>query len=1114
MKKVNQPFFFSPRQLLIGSSLLLITAGHVYGESKQSPDRETVLGLVTQSQKKVTGIITDKKTGEPIIGANVIVKGTTIGTTTDVDGKYSLETGDNAILVISFIGYKSNEIPVQGKNTFTIVLEEDSETLDEVVVVGYGVQKKANLTGSVSTITAESLENRPISNVSQALAGLSSGVSVRQTSGRPGSDGSSASIRIRGVGTFSDAGKGPIVIIDGIKGTMDAVNPNDIESMSVLKDAASASIYGAEAANGVILITTKKGTKGQTRIAYDGFLSIDQRSNMLEMVNDYSTYMRLVNEGYENSGQLQIYSEAPGGSIDLWEKAKLDPNGLTASGIPNYIAFPNTDWAKAVFRTAVAQNHNLSVTGGSDKVSYNMSAGYQNNPGSMKNTGMERFQLRANVESTINKFLKVGMNTFASTQLNDKADSDNVFNYLTQATPGAYPYYDGRYGSNEALEESSGGNNLVASLDSRGGKDQQSRFNTTLFGTITILKGFTWENRFNYQMLLKESNTHSNVATSERWRFSNNTIVKEMTAPAVLTTEYYMFKSWSRTLESILRYNTTIKEDHELSIMGGYNEYYSNQYDWKASKKGLLDGSITTLNSATEMLKTEGDEKDRASRSIFGRLNYAYRQKYLFEANMRYDGSSRFHKDSRWGVFPSFSAGWRISEEGFMENIKDKFLQNLKIRASWGQLGNNAIGDYDYQASYGKVNYSFNDVTVSGLRQKKLANAFLLWETTTASNIGLEATLLNDFKFEFDVYTKSTDGILTSPPIYLTMGTVDAPTRNTAKMRNSGFEVVLGWNKRVGEVDLSVNGNFSYNANKVTNYKGKLQEGWVTDENGKRVYKSNIGDVASTTDKEPILEDHLMKEYYLQTLHKGSGTNFKTDGSVNPEAGPADGMIRTPEDLDWVEKMIAEGYKFQPNAKVGKGQLYYGDLVYADNNGDGIYGNSYDKKFTGTSSTPKFNYGFSINAAWKGIDFSMQWAGSAGMQYWWYQNGYNGTNVNFGFSVGEMVANDHYYYNPENTQASNINGKYPRLTYSQKHNETASTFWLYNASYLKLKNIQIGYTFPKRWTEKVSMSRARIFFSGENLLTLTPYPGQDPEIGSNVSYPTMRQFAMGLNVAF
>lgn len=1069
------------------------------------------LPLKNQQIKTIAGVVTDSN-GEPVIGANVVEKGTTNGTITDIDGNFSLNiSGD--ILTVSYIGYMSQEVNIQGKSTVSVKLQEDTQKLEEVVVVGYGVQKKTNLTGSVSTITSETLTSRPVMTVSQALAGLSSGVHVAQTSGRPGSDGASATIRIRGVGTFSDAGKGPLVIIDGIKGTMDTVNPNDIESMSVLKDAASASIYGSEAANGVILITTKKGSRNKTSISYDGFFSIDQRSNMLDMVSDYSRYMRLMNEGYENSGMAAIYSDAPGGSIDLWEQAKNDPNGVTAAGIPNYVAYPNTDWAKEVFRTAVSQTHNLSVSGGGDKVIYALSARYQNNPGAMENTGMERFQIRANIESTITKFLKVGMNTFGSLQYNDKANTDDVFNYLTQTTPGAYPYYNGWYGGHEAKEEVSEYNNPVAMLHQTGGKDQRSQFNTTLYAVVTFAKGLTWENRYNYQMHLTEQNSHTNASTTGRWRFSDNTLAREATVPSALTTKYFTYKAYNQTLESILRYNTTIKEDHDLGIMAGYNEFYANNYEWSATKKGLIDETITTLGSASEMIGITGKEADRASRSFFGRLNYAYRSKYLFEANMRYDGSSRFHKDKRWGVFPSFSAGWRLSEENFMNGLKP-YIQNLKLRASWGQLGNNAIGNYDYQATYGKVNYSFNNNITTGLRQSKLPNNLLQWETTTVTNVGVDLSFLDDFNMELDVYSKSTDGILTAPPIYLTMGMATAPTRNTAKMRNSGVELSLGWRKMIGEVSLALNGNFSYNTNKVTKYKGKLVEGWKTDENGKKVYSSNIGDVASSTGQNPILEDHLMNEWYLHTVHKGSGENFNADGSVNPQAGPADGMIRTPEDMAWLEAMIDAGYKFQPNSSVGKGQLHYGDLIYADNNGDGVYGNSYDKQFTGTSAIPKFTYGLNINASWKNFDLSMIWSGSAGMKYWWCQNGYNGTNVIFGSAISQMVANDHYYYDPENIANSTIDGKYPRLTNGSNHNRADSDFWLYNASYLKLKNLQIGYTFPAKWIGKLSMTRARIFLSGENLLTITPYPGQDPEIGANVSYPTMRQFALGLNIGF
>jgi hypothetical protein len=451
-----------------------------------------------------------------------------------------------------------------------------------------------------------------------------------------------------------------------------------------------------------------------------------------------------------------------------------------------------------------------------------------------------------------------------------------------------------------------------------------------------------------------------------------------------------------------------------------------------------------------------------------------------------------------------------------MRGINNK-IQNLKLRASWGKLGNNASGDYDYQATYSKVPYSFNAIAVTGLVQAKYANPLLRWESTAVTDIGLEGALFNGrMNVEVDLYHKLTDGILTTPPIFLTSGTKAAPTQNTASVLNKGIELTLGWREKIGQVDFSVNGNVAYNINRVTNYRGALSEGYTTDAAGNKVYSSNIGQVSSGGDTR-VLEGHTINEYYLLDVYRGDGSHSNSDGTVNINGGPTDGMIRTPEDLAWVQAMIVKGYRFQPVGTVGKGQLYYGDLIYADLNGDGIYGNNFDKKFTGINTTPKFILGLSMSASWKGFDISMLWSGALGMQYLYNQTGINGTRTTLTNSIGTRIANDHYYYNDANPSdpANNINATFPRLKYgSDNQTNIASSYWLYDASYVKLKNIQIGYTLPGVLTNKIGMSRARVFVSGENVLTITGYPGLDPEVGANISYPTMKQYAAGINVTF
>ncbi|MEZ0483626.1 SusC/RagA family TonB-linked outer membrane protein [Fibrella aquatica] len=1110
MKQRLRSLFTQPHRCL--GLLIPLLSVSLAGGITQAATVGTVPPLTHQStvDQTITGTVTDES-GKGLPGVSIQIKGTSRGTSSDADGKFQLVVDQNATLVFSFIGYVKQEVAVGNQTTVTVTLAPDAQALSEVVVVGYGTQKKVNLTGSVATITAKNIESRPVTNVSSSLAGLAPGVFVRQGSGKPGSDG--ATIRIRGTGTLNNSDA--LVIIDGVQGSMDAVNPNDIESISILKDAASASIYGSLAANGVILITTKKGSPRKTSVTYTGLVSSARPMNLPDFVSDYVRYMRLFNESNRNVGVSEVYSA---NTIKTWETANLDPNGISPGGFPNYVAYPNTDWASWVFKNEVVQNHNVSVNGGSDKVLYNLSLGYLDNKGVMQNTGIKRYQLRANVESKVTKFLTLGMQTFASTQSAGKANTDNAFNFLWQTNPGIYPYYEGKYGFPVAVEEPTTVNNILSYLDGTGGLDRTTRFNTTLYSVLTLAKGLTLEPRVNYQTRFNEGNSFSLPGPAERWDLSTNTQKVQLTPSDQLSTGYSFNRDYLLTLDNVLRYSTTIGRDHDFGALVGYNQFYFRYYDFNASKRGLIDYATTTLGSAGETSNTAGGQEfDRALRSYFGRVNYAYQSKYLLEANLRYDGSSKFATESRWGIFPSFSAGWRISEESFMRGLTDK-IQNLKLRASWGKLGNNASGDYDYQATYSKVPYSYNGIATTGLVQAKYANPLLQWESTTVTNLGLEGSLFKGrMNVELDVYHKLTDGILTTPPIYLTSGTKAAPTQNTAAVLNKGVELTLGWRDKIGEVDFSVSGNIARNYNEVTGFRGQLVEGFTTDAAGNKVYTSNIGQVSSGGDTR-ILEGHSISEYYLLDVYRGNGSSpTNTDGTVNINGGPTDGMIRTPADLAWVQAMIAQGYRFQPVGTVGKGQLHYGDLIYADLNGDGIYGNNFDKRFTGVNSAPKFIMGLTLNAAWKGFDFSMLWAGATGMQYLYNQAGVNNTRTTLTNSIGTRIADDHYYYNEANPgdPANNINATFPRLK-SGSDNQTniASSFWLYDASYVKLKNVQLGYTLPGVWTNKIGMSRARVFLSGENVLMITSYPGLDPEVGAGLSYPTMKQYAAGINVTF
>ena len=1066
----------------------------------------SVIASAQQEKVTITGVINDAM--GPMAGVNVIEKGTTNGTITDLDGKFTLNVEPNATLVVSFIGYKDQEIKVGSQRNFTINMSEDTQALEEVVVVGYGVQKKVNLSGSVSSVDFEEQAlSRPVTNVSNALAGMSAGVQVSQSSGRPGDDGSS--IRIRGIGTLNNAS--PLVLIDGVEGTMDLVNPQDIENISVLKDAASSSIYGARAANGVILITTKKGKGGKLNVSYSGRLSIAKPTNLVEQVTDYADYMTLMNESFENLEMPNHFSQS---TIDLWREKSKHPNELNENGVPNYVAFPNTDWQEYLFGNTLVNDHNISVNGGTDKLRILMSAGYLDNPGLVDRTGIKKYSLRANIEADIAKWLTVGTRTFASQQDQELGNFDNADNFMRQTTPGVYPEWNGKYGAPEAPEESATANSIGWFLNGQNGQQQKTNFNTTLYTTVKPIKGLSWDFSLNYRRYWFDKEAWTNPL--EKVRFSDGKVMMPATDPSKMSTSFDTNNDYSYTIQNILRYNTTIAKDHDLGVMLGYEEYYYKHTSRSASKQGLIDHTIHTPSSATEMKSIKGGAYDRARRSFFARLNYAYKSRYILEANIRHDGDARYHADYRWGNFPSFSAAWRISEEAFMQNQRH-WLDNLKLRVSYGSVGNNGgsgAKEYEYMSTYGAVMYPLGGKLYSGLASTSLANSLLSWEESTMTNFGID---LNAFKnrlsFTLDAFYKKTTGILFQPSIFLTAGNKTAPRQNIAEMKTKGVELTLGWQDQINDFHYSVSGNFSFTPNKVTAYKGAFEADY--DANGK--WQSNIGRVSSNPNAvDPIVEGYIAREYYLRNPYHGTGRGYAADGK---NGGPKDGMIRTEQDMEWLKAMIADGNTFMPNKEVSKRKIWYGDYVYADANGDGIYGGADDREFQNASSAPKYNFGFQMSAAWKGFDVSMNWAGAAGFKlYYQPSTGYNTPTTRVGVAIGKDIAENHYFYDPANPSdpRTNINAEFGRLVNGEGGNQNVytSSLYLFNANYLKLKNLTVGYTFPKAWAQKVAMQNARLYLSIENVFNITKYPGQDPELGAYPHYTSVRQFAFGVNLSF
>ena len=1012
------------------------------------------------------------------------------------------------MLVASYIGYNRIEIQVKNRSVVDITLSEDTQALEEVVVVGYSTQKKVNLTGSVSTVNFESMSSRPVTDASQALSGASPGLQIMQSSGQPNAE--SFSYNIRGVGTLNSSS--PLILVDGMEQSISMVNPSDIANVSILKDAASCAIYGNRGANGVILITTKSGTEGKISVTYDGTVSYNEPFKIVHTISDYVQYMKLMNESSNNLGNSDIFSQS---SIDLWEAAKADPNGISASGYPNYVAYPNTDWWDEIYTKQWMQKHTISLNGKEKKTGYSMSFSYIDNPGIMKNTGYNRYMGRVNLYSDITDWLRVGTRT--SGNVTDQEVSVTSYNGSShinsmnteKMVPCIYPYYDGKYGAPEGPEEDPQSHNGLWD-NVLNGFDKYSQLYTEWYAQVKFLKYFTYNFDFYYQDLRRERKVSD--ASIGKFSFSKGAYSTGADDPSTLYTRMYYTRTNRTKLNHLLNYNQSFGI-HDVSAMVGYEEETYDYRETNVSKLGLTDAAVNDLDAATTPYSTAGYGTEYAARSVFGRANYAYKSRYLLEFNLRYDGSSRFSPDYRWGAFPSFSAGWRMNEELWLKPVQ--WLTNLKLRASWGKLGNNAIGNYDWQSVYSAANYSTGQALTSGIAITSIANAALTWEETAVTNVGLDFGFFdNKLHGNIDVYNKLTTGILYTPDMYMVMGNATAPKANIAEVTNRGVELELGWRDNIGrDFSYSIKGQFSFNKNFVSKYKGKLEKGW---NKGHTEYSTNIGDV-STGSTTRVIEGRQINEFYLPNVYNGNGSYFNADGTVNINGGPKDGMIRTENDMQWLQAMQAAGYTFQPYNNIAKNALWYGEYIYADANGDGVYGNSYDSEFQGTSTTPKYNFGIQASANWKDFDFSMTWGGSAGFSIYYYGKARNSSETTYGYAIPDAVANDHYFYDPENPSdpRTNLSSKQPRLVnVSGAQSSASSSLHLEKGNFIKLRNLTLGYTMPKSISKKFYVERLRVYASGENLFAITGFSGMDPEMRVSMGYSTMRQYAFGINLTF
>ena len=979
---------------------------------------------VQQQGKTISGKITDRS-GTAVPGATIIVKGTTLGVTSNSDGSFSLSVPENSqTLSISFVGMKLQEIAIGKKSSFTVILEEETIGLDEIVAVGYGVQKKVNLTGAVENVAIKDLATRPLTNTSVALQGKVSGVYVMQNSGQPGRD--YGNILIRGVGTLNN--NNPLILIDGIAGSMNDVNPMDVESISVLKDAASAAIYGNRAANGVILITTRRGHGEKMHVEYTGYMGVQNATYLPEVLNSYE-HATLYEEAAKNSGKPSKYS------ADMIAKYK-------AGGDPLY---PNTNWQDVWFKPATMKSHFARLSGSTDVLSYSFSGGYLDQDGVLLGTGFKRYNFRSNIDAYFLKNKKLHVSTNMAGLHSDIEEaaygSTGVIRAINRDVPtDVVTWPDGSYGPdrNYALYKSGGFNNGL-----------RNGFTGNIHADYQVVKNITLETNYGVDWVHSLSKNFWPDIT-QYTSLANYTNKRPTNTNSELTEGNS--ETMSTTLNALIRYKGTLNEVHHFNVFGGYSEE-TMKIDYSSGYRKYLLSSQPQLDIGDVSTQTNSGGADAtALRSYFGRVNYDFKGKYLLEANVRHDGSSRFAKNQRYGTFPSASAGWRLSEESFLKD--NPIVNNLKLRGSWGQLGNQNINTY-YAASdilATGANYIYGGTFTPGVAVTTLTNKSVSWETTTQTNFGLDANLFKKLSVTANYFWKKTDNILMNVPIPVTLGALNTPYQNLGSMKNTGWELTLGYNDKIGDdFTFDANLNLSHFKNTVTNLGG-------------------LG---------PIY---------------GSSTILKEGESYYSFYGyQAIGIFQNQAEIDAAPKQ-------SENPKPG-------DIRFKDLDGDGKITLDKDRKVLG-KQVPDLLYSLQLNFGYKGFDFKTFFQGVAGISA--YSSLELVSPFFNGASGGAWLMNRWTPEHPSTTQQ--------RVFLDGVRGGIASSYYLENASYFRLKNVELGYTLPQTLLSKIGVAGLRVFTNVQNAFTITKYKGFDPEKSPgntrSDAHTQVRIASLGLSVRF
>lgn len=998
-----------------------------------------------QQQKTVSGKVTDS-TGGPLPGATVIVKGSTNGTVTDTNGNYSLSNvPSNSILQFSFVGMKMQETPVGNKTSIDVTMTEETVGIDEVVAIGYGTQKKVNLTGAIATVSGDEMIKRPVTNAATMIQGLMPGVQITQNSGEPGNEG--VSIRIRGAGTFSSAGSDPLVLIDGVQGKLSDLNPNNIENISVLKDAASASIYGSRAANGVILVTTKTGKEGKIHMEYSGNYGVYSPTKMFKLITNSAEYMELFNEARLNCGLTSgLYTQD---MINAYRNA-TDRN-----------LYPNTDWLGLLFSPAPTQTHNLSFSGGSKGTTFDISLGYVNQKGVMKGFDYEKYNVRFNLSSQVNDKIKFGGSVAVKKGVISapRQGSSDMFEAAMSQPPTYSPQLadgSGRF-TFKAYDFEYNNKNPIALIDNKVNKNTDDyAIYTQGWIDIQLLKNLKWYTKGAMNLDISKFDDFRPQVPLYNFRTNDFMSLLDVGGSGLTVQDD---QNVYKNLYTYLNFDQEFGDGHKVSAMAGYS-MEDNVYQYlKGYRKDYSSDLLRQLDAGSPAVQqSNGTKNEWAIMSFFGRLGYNYKDRYLLEANMRYDGTSRLSPSTRWGAFPSFSAGWRVTEEQFMKNLGLSWLNNLKIRGSYGELGNQNIGLYPYQSILNfSSNYSFDDSNLSsGVAQTSLSNPNITWETTTMFDYGFDLTAFRGLNVTFDWYKKTTSDILRGSQISGVIG-LNPPTVNNGTMENKGVELGLQYTNRVNSGYFSgLNYALGFN---IDHYKNKLVKFGARE-----------------------INDYNLREegYEWDTFYM----------------------------IEWIgifqsESEIANSPKQYNDATVP------GDLKFKDANGDGVVND--DDRVPISGRYPKFNYAFNWSSNWKGFDLSAQFQGVYGVKY--FVNNW-GTIPFVQGSPPTTDWRDRWTTTNPSTTMPRIYCGWGLEPQSIGRN---SSWYLQDGSYLRLKNLTFGYTLPDQLFQNAGITRLRVYFSGDNLVTFTKYPGLDPERGGSgyfVNYPQNKIYSFGINVTF